>query len=229
VATLRKLLDEQRAATGRLQQRLSQADNRFAGVDLSGRNVIFLVDVSGSMGSRDPQTQDPNKWPGVIRTLVQLLRSLPGVEKYQVILFADDAQFVLGKAGQWLTYEGEKSLEEVNKGLTRFTPKGNTNMYAALDAAFRFKPQGLDTIYILSDGLPNVGPGLPTQPPRDEAAQGALLGKYVRDTLRVRWNQTEPRVRIHAVGFFYDSPNLGAFLWTLARENGGSFVGMSKP
>jgi hypothetical protein len=229
VATLRKLLEEQRATTGRLQQRLSQADSRFAGIDLSGRNVAFLVDSSGSMGSRDPQTSDPNKWPGVVRTLVQLLRSLPEVQRFQVILFADDAQFVLGKPGQWLTYEGEKSLEEVNKALMKVAPKGNTNMYAALDAAFRLRSQGLDTIYILSDGLPNIGPGLPTQPPRDDAAQGALLGKYIRDTLRTRWNQGEPRVHIHAVGFFFDSPNLGAFLWSLARENGGSFVGMSKP
>ena len=36
-------------------------------------------------------------------------------------------------------------------------------------------------------------------------------------------------VRINAVGFFYESPDVGAFLWALARENEGSFVGMSKP
>ena len=38
-----------------------------------------------------------------------------------------------------------------------------------------------------------------------------------------------PRVRINAVGFFYESPDVGAFLWALAREHDGSFVGMSKP
>ena len=37
------------------------------------------------------------------------------------------------------------------------------------------------------------------------------------------------RVRINAIGFFYESPELGSFLWTLARENDGSFVGMSRP
>jgi hypothetical protein len=36
-------------------------------------------------------------------------------------------------------------------------------------------------------------------------------------------------VRINTIGFFYESPDLGAFLWALARENEGSFVGMSKP
>ena len=38
-----------------------------------------------------------------------------------------------------------------------------------------------------------------------------------------------PRVRINTIGFFYESPDVGAFLWALARENEGSFVGMSKP
>jgi hypothetical protein len=36
-------------------------------------------------------------------------------------------------------------------------------------------------------------------------------------------------VRINAVGFFFESPDGGAFLWALARENDGNFVGMSRP
>jgi len=33
-------------------------------------------------------------------------------------------------------------------------------------------------------------------------------------------------VRINAVGFFFESPDVGAFLWALAREHRGSFVGL---
>jgi hypothetical protein len=36
-------------------------------------------------------------------------------------------------------------------------------------------------------------------------------------------------VRVNAVGFYYESPDVGAFLWALTRENDGGFVGMSKP
>ena len=46
------------------------------------------------------------------------------------------------------------------------------------------------------------------------------------------WNRPltgQPRVRINTIGFFYESPDVGAFLWALARENDGSFVGMSRP
>jgi hypothetical protein len=37
------------------------------------------------------------------------------------------------------------------------------------------------------------------------------------------------RVRLNCIGFFYESPDVGAFLWAMSRENDGSFVGMSKP
>ena len=37
------------------------------------------------------------------------------------------------------------------------------------------------------------------------------------------------RVKINSVGFYFDSPDVGAFLWSLSRDNDGSFVGMSKP
>ena len=36
-------------------------------------------------------------------------------------------------------------------------------------------------------------------------------------------------MKVHAIGFFFESPDVGAFLWAMARENDGSFVGMSKP
>ncbi|MFO0845765.1 MAG: hypothetical protein U0797_25830 [Gemmataceae bacterium] len=46
------------------------------------------------------------------------------------------------------------SPELVLKTLAAIKPRGGTNMYVALDEAFRYRPQGLDTIYLLSDGHP---------------------------------------------------------------------------
>jgi hypothetical protein len=59
-----------------------------------------------------------------------------------------------------------------------------------------------------------------------------ILSKHIRKKLLSDWNAPVPglnRVRINAVGFFYESPDVGAVLWALTRENDGSFVGMSKP
>lgn len=226
--TLRRLLTDQQAVAGQLRRDLQQAASRFAGVDLQGRRVVFLVDRSGSMASVDSRASEPQKWPELCRTVGHVLHSMPEAEKFQLIVFSDDVAYPLGKEGEWLTKTPE-SGRQVETALLRVAPEGNTNLYAGMAAAFRLKSQGLDTIFLFSDGLPNVGPGLPPNPPPDEPSQSALLGKHLRDQLRTQWNKDGPQVRIHSVGFFYESPNLGAFLWALSRENGGSFVGMSKP
>jgi hypothetical protein len=154
---------------------------------------------------------------------------LPEVEKFQVIVFSDKNAYPMGKDGEWIDFDRAKSPDAVLASLLKTKPEGNTQMYAAFETAFSYRTKGLDAIYLFSDGLPNIGPGLPANPPTDEIAQGTLLGNHLRDAIKKQWNTATPKIRIHAIGFFYESPALGAFLWGLTRENGGNFVGMSKP
>jgi hypothetical protein len=242
---LEKLLAERQAAltdAGRTLAKVERekgvlraaAEARFAGISLTGRRVLFLVDTSGSMDLLDEKTPAPGKWREVRETVARLMRSLPGLEAYQLITFAAKTDFPLGRAGKWLTYEPDSSPERVVKVLGEIKPSGGTNMYTALEAAFKMRAEGLDTVYLLSDGLPNQGEGITAEQGRElsEIDRGVLLGKYIRSKLQANWNRAEPkqpRVRINTIGFFYESPDLGAFLWALARENDGSFVGMSKP
>jgi hypothetical protein len=233
----RRLTDaegEKRALVDVANRAREAADNRFAGISLTGRRVVFLIDMSGSMDYVDEKTRAPDKWSGVRETVARIMRSVPDLEKFQVILFEARTSFLLGSDGQWLDFAGKTSIERVTHALAAVTPKGNTNMYSAFNTAFRYRALGLDTIYLLSDGLPNIGEGLSPEAARKmtEIEKGEVLSKHVRKTLRLDWNRSiggQPRVRIHAVGFFYESPDVGAFLWALARENEGSFVGMSKP
>ena len=226
------LRDEKKKLGTDVDKLRAAAENRFEGIALTGRRVVFLVDMSGSMELVDENTEAPHKWQGVRDTVARILKSLPDLEKFQVIVFSDRSRFLLGNS-EWVDFEGKPSVDRVTRALADIKPKGGTNMYAALDAAFRFRAGGLDTIYLLSDGLPNLGPGLKTSARKlTEVQRGTILGKHVRDTLRTKWNSarsSQPRVRINTIGFFYESPDLGAFLWALARENDGSFVGMSKP
>jgi hypothetical protein len=224
----KKILSQQAA------QARAEVENRFAGIALTGKRVVFLIDMSGSMDYVDEQTPAPDKWLGVRETLAKIARSLPGLEKFQVILFAREASFLLGNEGRWLDFDPRSSVEQATRALAATTPKGATNMYAAFEAAFRYRSQGLDTIYLLSDGLPNVGTGLSAEQAArlKDTEKAEILGTLVRKTLKTTWNRPaadRSRVRINAVGFFYESPDVGAFLWALARENDGSFVGMSKP
>jgi predicted nucleic acid-binding Zn-ribbon protein len=227
------LEDEKKGLVTAAERERAAADNRFAGIQLTGRRVVFLVDMSGSMDYVDENTRAPEKWSGVRETLARIMRSLPDLEKYQVILFSDRVTFLIGDGASWLEHDS-RSVGRVTTALEKIRPKGGTNMYGAFEAAFRFRSQGLDTIYLLSDGLPNMGEGLSEEQARGlkETEQGEILGKYVRRKLRSDWNReirSQGRVRVNAVGFFYESPDVGAFLWALTRENEGGFVGMSKP
>ncbi len=213
-----------------------ESESRFAGIAMTGKKVVFLVDMSGSMGKRDLNTVDDTKWPLVTETVCKVMRSIPTLEQYQVIVFSSEANWLFG-SGEWQPFAGEKSVEAVKAALLKVKPKDDTNMYAGLDRAFTLRASGLDTLYLFSDGLPTSGPGLTVaqqnaNPPLPESELGIVLGRHVRDTLARTWNRPEagrPRVKINSVGFYFDSPDVGAFLWSLSRDNDGSFVGMSKP
>ena len=136
------------------------------------------------------------------------------------------------RPGYWVDYDAKTSVPDTVERLKRVVPQGETNMSAAFAEAFRYRPLEMDTIYLLSDGLPNLGDGVPQVVGLTEGQKTGYLSRYVRQTLKTWWNRElpgRPRVRINTIGFFFDTPEVGAFLWALARENDGSFVGMSRP
>ncbi len=161
----------------------TDSEQRFAGIVMSGKRVVFLVDMSGSMDRTDENTINPEKWPFVRDTLIKVMRSIPDLEQYQLILFSSKVSYALGNEGQWLKYEREKSVEQVRKAMTATKPVADTNLYVALEETFKFRSKGLDTIYFFSDGLPTSGPGLtPTEDKTvtGEAERGVLLARYLR-------------------------------------------------
>jgi len=232
--SIANLTKDKKNSLDELTRLKSAEDARFAGIQLTGKRVVFLVDMSGSMELVDEKTEAPEKWKGVRETVVKIMRSLPDLEKFQVIVFSEKAAFLFGDKGDWIDYDPRTSSDRVFKALSAIKPKGGTNMYTAMEMTFKLRVEGLDTIYFLSDGLPNLGEGLtPAQAAKmTELEIGDVLGKYIRRKLKADWNRPlakQPAVRINTIGFFYESPDVGAFLWALAREHDGSFVGMSKP
>src|SRR5262249_33096278 len=188
--TIETLQGEKRAVQAEADRVRAAAENRFAGIALTGKRVLFLVDMSGSMEMVDYKVAAPEKWKGVRDSVAKVMRSLPELEKFQVLVFSDKASFPLGQEGRWLDYDPGKSPEQVLQALAAIRPDGGTNMYTAMEMAFRFRALGLDTIYLLSDGLPNMGEGLTAEQARtlDEIKQGELLGKYIRKKLKTEWN-----------------------------------------
>jgi predicted nucleic acid-binding Zn-ribbon protein len=210
-----------------------ESENKFAGIAMTGKHVVFLVDMSGSMDRTEENVMAPEKWGTVRDTVCKVMRSIPDLEKFQVILFSGRVRYLL-EAGDWMPYEKEKSIDRVQRAMTAVKPAEDTNLYAGLEEAFKYRAKGMDTIYFFSDGLPTSGPGLTAVQERSltsETERSAILSRHIRRTLATTWNRPEggKRVRINSVGFFYESPDVGAFLWALSRENDGSFVGMSRP
>ena len=234
--TARVTLEKQLQANAlEMNKQKNRAESRFEGIDLTGRKVCFVVDTSGSMVLLDANTPADQKWNEVGRVLGRLMDSLPELESYQVLVFAEEARWLFNDSG-WRKYDPAKSSTEVREALGRINPRGGTNLHQAFEMAFKLRAEGLETVYLLSDGLPNQGPGLTITQERTlaESQRGEILGRFIRQELADKWNQAPkpdaPRpVRIHTVGFFYESPDLGSFLWALARENRGRFVGMSSP
>jgi hypothetical protein len=231
-ATIAGLQGEKAALNARVRAIQAEADQRFAGIALTGKNVLFLVDMSGSMAMTDESTLDPEKWPLVCETVAQLMRSLKDLQFYQVLLFSDKVRYPMGKAATWLRYNPIETPKQVAATLKTIKPEGETNMYAVFAEAFRYREAALDTIYVLSDGLPNAGEGLPAGADKlSENERNTILSKHLRNKLKNDWNRplaTQKRVRINSIGYFFESPDVGAFLWALSREHDGSFVGMSK-
>jgi VWA domain-containing protein len=221
---------ERAALAQRVAALQAEADQRFAGIPLTGENVVFLIDISGSMVMKDENEPDPDKWPFLCDTLMKLMKSVPTMQRFQIILFSDKTSYLFGNRDVWLKYEGPKTAEMARDALRKVKVEGGTNMHDAFDEAFRYRKIKLDTIYLFSDGLPNVGEGLPDNLRNaSEAQRNQHLSKYVRDKLKNEWNHKQAGlndVRINAVGFFFESPDVGAFLWALAREHRGSFVGL---
>lgn len=229
------LAGEATVLSSKLAELRLAADNRFAGIEMVGQRVVFMIDMSGSMGMTSALKEDPDKWPLLCEILGKLMQSLPSMTHYQVILFSKDVRYPIGEPGKWIEYKGLESVKQTVKAVLAVKPYDGTNMSTAFEETIRYRDIGLDTIYMLSDGLPNMGAGMPAGAERmSEAEKGVHLGKYIRDRLLTTWNEPrgrwlKTRVRINAVGFYYDSPDVGAFLWALARENDGGFVGLSKP
>ncbi len=229
-ATIVELRSDNRKLADKLDKLRIESENKFAGVAMSGKNVVFLIDISGSMKLLDEKTPAPEKWPGVIDTVAKVMKSNPALEKFQVVVFSREAKYLFGTR-EWFEYKGDESVKKVAAALKETTPGGDTNLYEGFDLSFRMA--GMDTVYLFSDGLPTSGTGLTPDQEKsfNDNQRIEQLSKHLLGTLKSTWNpdRSGKKVRINAIGFFYQSPEVGAFLWALARENDGSFVGMSKP
>ncbi|XP_070246841.1 inter-alpha-trypsin inhibitor heavy chain H4-like [Myotis yumanensis] len=169
------------------------------GLSTIPKNVIFVIDTSGSMmGKKIQQTRE---------ALIKILEDLRPEDHFNLISFSN-------KASQWkpsLVPASTQNVEEAKKYANSIQAQGGTNINDAmllavqlLDKATREEqlPSGsVSLLLLLTDGDPTVGQTNPRKIQKN--VQEAIGGQY----------------SLFCLGFGFDVSY--AFLEKLARDNGG--------
>jgi len=113
------------------------------------RNLVFLLDVSGSM-------EDANKLPLLKRGLTMLARDLRPEDRISIVVYA-------GASGLVLPSTSGSHTSQVIGALERLAAGGSTNGAAGIELAYEqatqnFIPGGINRVILATDGDFNVGP-----------------------------------------------------------------------
>ncbi len=190
----------------------STAAGGFFGIPVQGTRVVFVIDLSGSMNSRDIQVANTGAETRLDVAKRQLLRAvdeLPPDAFFNVVGFASGVS--AWRSG--LTSANDAAKAALRQRFQTVQAKGSTNLWGGLEKALGIEAtaygqgfeQVIDELFLLSDGSPTAG---------DVTSTEEIL-ELVQETNRFS------RVRIHTV---FIGGGESEFMRRLAEENGGRHV-----
>lgn len=191
-------------------------EHRYYSISTTSLRFVMLTDLSGSM-------ETPVKLPGsesseprltmTQRELERLLNSLSPRVNFDLLTFRDDAQ-------AWhktLVPADDRNRRSALTEVAGYGAAGATNIYAALTEVFDMaeaamdstvsRPEDLDTVFMLSDGVATVG----------TVRDAKLLLQYVAERNRTL------QLRIHCLSLTGEQSSRD-FLQQLATLAGGNYV-----
>ncbi|MBS0422312.1 MAG: VWA domain-containing protein [Proteobacteria bacterium] len=209
-------------------------DRRYiTGIQLKGKRILILLDVSASMlhedlvtilrlrNSDDEQKRNAAKWRRAVDTVTWLTTQIPRDSQYQIYTFNTQAHSLLpDEAGKWIGAGDAPQLARELANLRAIVPAEGTSLYNAFAATKALAPLP-DQIVLITDGLPTRG-------------KSAGLRKYVDSAARMRLfdeavGQLPDKVPVDSILL----PMLGDLqaahrFWNLARQTNGTLLTPSK-
>jgi Mg-chelatase subunit ChlD/HEAT repeat protein len=192
----------------------------FYGLRTESKHIIFVIDVSGSMGEQGGKDEQGHYRIDVAkRELVNAIRSLSaehgdqrGAASFNIVAY--NAQVTVFKPGHMLEAT-KRNKDRAFAWISKLRADGATNISDALDQAFEIigtrkrakqLEEGADTIFLMTDGKPTAG--RITDP------------DLIRESVRKR--NRERQITIYTIGVGRDHD--ARFLRQLAVENGGEYL-----
>ncbi len=232
---VRKLRSAAEEDSGRSARSFIGEGNRqyLTGLNLGGRNIVILLDVSSSMladklvniirlrnMSEDIQRRAA-KWSRTLNIVDWLTAQLPVSSKYQVITFNTEAKPALpGTAGKWLEVADQVQLEKVSIELRKLIPSGGTSLENAFRALGDLSPAP-DNIFLITDGLPTQG----ATPPRGNTISGRERQKLYRQAVKLLPRNVPVNIILAPME---GDPMAASEFWQLAQVSRGSFLSPSR-
>ncbi len=192
----------------------------FYGLKTESKHIIFVIDISGSMGEQGGVTKDgtmridiaKRELKNAIRTLNAKEEDERGAASFNVVAYA--AEVTVFKTGKMIVAT-KNNKEKAFKWIDGLEAIGATNIYDALEQAFEIIgtrkarkqfDKGADTIFLMTDGKPNRG----------KVTDPLLIREEIKKINRER------KITIHTIGVGENVAE--GFLKALASENGGEFL-----
>ena len=224
--------DEERLSGTRLLEVEGEGDRQYlTGLYVGGRHVLIALDASASMldetivqvirrrnMSRERQLNAP-KWERARKTVKWLAAQIPLESNFQVLLYGDEARFVLPETG-WIPVSDVRTLDNAFDTLDETVPGGGTNLEGLFDVVGGMRPLP-DNVFLVTDGLPTRG----NRKPRSSTVDGRQRVRFFNDAARL-WPAGVPvNVIMFPMEGDWQAP---AAYWRLAASNGGTYMSPSR-
>lgn len=205
----------------------------LTGMNLGGRNIAILLDVSASMladklvniirlRNMDESLQrNAEKWNRAVNTVDWLTAQLPIGSDYQVITFNTEASTALPDTeGQWLEVADQAQLERLSASLRDLTPAGGTSLENVFAYLQTLSPVP-DNIFLITDGLPTQGASAPRRP----TISGNDRQRLFRQAVRALPANVPVNIILAPME---GDPMAASEFWQLAQNSRGSFMSPSQ-